>query len=162
MKKGNGVIPARSLTHPRSHIVCLCGSTRFKDDFIRLNFELTMAGFIVLTVGFFGHSDATYEPTRIQKIALDRLHKEKIDLADYVLVVDKDDYIGDSTGSEIEYAMETAKPVLYASTRNSQGHHPWFPINPVINATEAPFTDIAQIGRPSRLSASKRGRIIEP
>ena len=37
-------------------VVTLCGSTRFKDDFIRVQKELTLQGCIVISVGLFGHS----------------------------------------------------------------------------------------------------------
>ena len=37
-------------------IVCLCGSTRFYDTFQQANFDETMAGKIVLSVGFYPHS----------------------------------------------------------------------------------------------------------
>jgi hypothetical protein len=36
-------------------IVCLCGSTKFKDLFIRHQERLTLQGCIVLSVGLFGH-----------------------------------------------------------------------------------------------------------
>lgn len=36
--------------------VCLCGSTRFYEAFQQANFEETMAGKIVLSVGFYPHS----------------------------------------------------------------------------------------------------------
>jgi len=48
-----------------------------------------------------------------QKIALDELHKRKIDLADEVLVLNVNGYIGSSTRSEIEYAKQHNKPVRY-------------------------------------------------
>lgn len=38
-------------------VVCLCGSTRFKDAFIEASRTETLAGNIVLSVGMFGHSD---------------------------------------------------------------------------------------------------------
>jgi hypothetical protein len=70
-------------------IVCLCGSTRFKQEFIAANFRETMAGRIVLSVGLYSHADAvTYAPTEEEKRALDQLHLRKIDLADEVLVLD--------------------------------------------------------------------------
>lgn len=94
-------------------IVCLCGSTKFKQQFINANFEKTMQGEIVLSVGFFGHSDVTYECTAEQKIKLDELHKRKIDLADYIYVINFHDYIGESTRSEIDYAIAHDKPVEY-------------------------------------------------
>lgn len=69
--------------------VCLCGSTKFKQDFIKANFAMTMLGKIVLSVGFFGHTDKEqFEVNRLEKAKLDVLHFRKIDLADSILVID--------------------------------------------------------------------------
>ncbi len=69
-------------------VVCLCGSTRFKEAFLRANFQETMAGKIVLSVGWFSHADGhKYSPTTEEKLALDELHKRKIDLADEILIL---------------------------------------------------------------------------
>jgi hypothetical protein len=99
-------------------VVCLCGSTRFYKEFMEQNYLETMAGKIVLSVGFFSHSstDAHGETLGItpeQKIALDELHKRKIDLADEVLVININGYIGKSTRSEIDYAIEHGKTIRY-------------------------------------------------
>ena len=73
----------------RPKVICLCGSTKFKDAFIKSNFEFTMQGYIVLSVGWFSHSDGSiYTPTQKEKIELDELHKRKIDLADEIGLVD--------------------------------------------------------------------------
>lgn len=93
-------------------VVCLCGSTKFKDEFVEENERLTLEGKIVLTVGIFGHADDV-EFDDDEKEMLDALHKRKIDLADRVHVIDVDGYIGDSTESEIEYAEERDIPVTY-------------------------------------------------
>jgi len=98
--------------------VCLCGSTRFKDAFDDANYRETMAGRIVLSVGFFMHATGNRHgegvgATPEQKIALDALHLRKIELADEVLVLNVGDYIGDSTGREIAYAHSLGKPVRY-------------------------------------------------
>jgi len=37
-------------------VITLCGSTKFKDDFMRVQKELTLKGNIVISVGLFGHS----------------------------------------------------------------------------------------------------------
>ena len=37
-------------------IVTLCGSTRFKDQFLETQKRLTLEGCIVISVGLFGHS----------------------------------------------------------------------------------------------------------
>ena len=95
-------------------IVCLCGSTRFKQAFIDANFQETKKGNIVLTVGWFSHSDAEiYYPTPAEKLAFDELHKRKIDLADEVFIINVDGYIGESTKSEIEYAKKHGKPIRF-------------------------------------------------
>jgi|GEM_PF-3485829 len=98
---------------PRPEIVCLCGSTRFKEEFIKVQEKLTLEGKIVLSVGLFGHVDHPEIYTDGKKAMLDELHKRKIDLADRVLVLNVGGYIGDSTRSEIEYAEAHGKPVIY-------------------------------------------------
>jgi hypothetical protein len=102
----------------RPKIVCLCGSTRFYEQFMEANYKETMAGKIVLSVGFFMHRKDTHHGqvvgcTPEQKIALDELHKRKIDLADEILVLNVGGYIGESTRSEINYAVAHNKIVRY-------------------------------------------------
>ena len=92
-------------------VITLCGSTKFKDDFERINRELTLAGNIVISVGAFGHSGDTF--TEEQKIMLDDIHKRKIDMADAIYVINKDGYVGSSTRSEIQYALRTGKQIIY-------------------------------------------------
>jgi hypothetical protein len=106
---------------PLPTIVCLCGSTRFYDAFQQANYERTMAGEIVLSVGFYPHAKAEHGHGEgvghdsAEKVSLDELHKRKIDLADYVLVVsDATGYFGASTLSEIQYARAAGRPVTFA------------------------------------------------
>ena len=91
-------------------VITLCGSTRFKEDFERVNCELTLLGNIVISVGCFGHSGDTF--TEEQKVMLDDIHKRKIDMSDAIYVINKDGYIGDSTRSEIKYAIAHGKQVI--------------------------------------------------
>lgn len=104
----------------RPRIVCLCGSTRFYDQFQQANYDLTMQGAIVLSVGFYPHAKAAHGHGEgvghdsAEKAALDELHKRKIDLADEVLVVsDESGYFGSSTAGEIRYAVALGKPVRF-------------------------------------------------
>lgn len=92
-------------------VITLCGSTRFKNEFIEVQKELTLMGYIVISVGLFGHSGDTI--TEEQKVMLDDMHKRKIDMADEIFVVNKNGYIGNSTKSEIEYAEKNKKPIRY-------------------------------------------------
>lgn len=100
-------------------VVVLCGSTRFRMQLEVTNRVLTLEGHIVLAPGVFGHSGDTM--TAEQKVALDELHLRKIDLADDVVVVCPDGYIGDSTRAEIAYATAVGKPILYTEPPAEQG-----------------------------------------
>ena len=101
-------------------VITLCGSTRFKDEFLREQKRLTLEGNIVISVGLFGHSgdnevwenmdEGTLTKT---KEMLDDMHKRKIDMADEIFVINVNEYIGDSTKSEIAYAESTGKKVNY-------------------------------------------------
>lgn len=95
-------------------IVCLCGSTKFKQEFIDVNFRETMVGKIVLSVGCFLHSDGEiYTPTPEEKKLLDELHMRKIDLADEVLILNVGGYIGESTQNELNYAIKHGKVIRF-------------------------------------------------
>ena len=101
-------------------VITLCGSTRFKDEFLKVQKDLTLQGNIVISVRFFGHSgdsevwenmdEGTLTKT---KEMLDDMHKRKIDMADEIFVINVDGYIGESTKSEIEYAKSLGKKVNY-------------------------------------------------
>ncbi|MBO4880772.1 MAG: NAD(P)H-hydrate epimerase [Firmicutes bacterium] len=101
-------------------IVTLCGSTRFKNEFMEAQKRLTLDGCIVISVGLFGHSgdSEVWENmdegtlTRTKEM-LDDMHKRKIDMADEIYVINVGGYIGDSTRSEIAYAKATGKGVRY-------------------------------------------------
>lgn len=101
---------------PRPKVVCLCGSTRFLDEFQKAEFRLTIEGCIVLTVGCDTKSDSELfkgVAGEVIKQHLDELHKRKIDISDEVFVINKGGYIGSSTRSEIEYATARCIPVKY-------------------------------------------------
>ena len=99
-------------------VITLCGSTRFKDEFMESQKRLTLEGNIVISVGLFGHAgdaevwenmdEGTLTKT---KEMLDDMHKRKIDMADEIYVINVGGYIGSSTKSEIEYANATGKGI---------------------------------------------------
>ena len=101
-------------------VITLCESTRFKEEFMMAQKRLTLEGHIVISVGLFGHSgdeevwDGMDEGTLSKtKEMLDDMHKRKIDMADEIFVINVGGYIGDSTRSEIDYAIEHGKKVRY-------------------------------------------------
>ena len=101
-------------------VVTLCGSTRFREQFMQAQKDLTLQGYIVISVGLYGHAgdqevwenmdEGTLTKT---KEMLDDMHKRKIDMADEIFVVNVGGYVGDSTKSEIKYAHEHGKVVRY-------------------------------------------------
>jgi hypothetical protein len=100
-------------------VVCLCGSTRFSEAFREANLRETLAGHIVLSIGCDLRSDDELwhglpeaEIERI-KARLDELHLRKIDLADEVLILNVDGYIGSSTRRELDYARRLKKGVRF-------------------------------------------------
>ena len=96
----------------RHKIITLCGSTKYKDLFLQKAQDLTLEGWIVIQPGVFAHTD-NIKITDEQKIELDKIHKQKIDISDAIFVINKDGYIGDSTKSEIEYAITHNKQIFY-------------------------------------------------
>jgi len=103
-------------------IICLCGSARFTEQMLVKQWELTKKGFIVLTWCVLPSS--YFDALNIEDFAhigdkenakelIDEVHKRKIDLADEVFVINVGGYIGESTRSEIEYALNHGKPVNY-------------------------------------------------
>jgi|WetSurMetagenome_2_1015567.scaffolds.fasta_scaffold316485_1 hypothetical protein len=103
----------RKAIAPCPTIVCLCGSTRFSEAFRNANLSETLAGKIVLSIGCDFKSDQGLGLTDADKEKLDILHLRKIDLADEVLILNVNGYIGKSTRKELDYALTNNKRVRY-------------------------------------------------
>ena len=93
-------------------IITLCGSIKFKDEFMRVQEKLTLDGNIVLTPNFFNNIKKEDIDEKTKKM-LDEMHKQKIDMSDEIYVVNVDGYIGESTKLEIEYAKRKGKKISY-------------------------------------------------
>ena len=110
---------SRKLAAARPRIVTLCGSTRFSEAFHKANFDETLAGRIVLTIGCDMRNDSELfgdMPPDIRakvKANLDLLHLEKISISDEILVLNVGGYIGESTAREIAFAVARGIPVRY-------------------------------------------------
>jgi len=92
----------------RRSIVCLIGSGRHDEGYRRAYLEETIAGKIVLSMAF-GMDGKRYEVAAEKAEQLEALHREKITLADEVLVINTGGYIGASTSAEIMYAIALGK-----------------------------------------------------
>lgn len=103
----------------RPTIVCLCGSTRFWRTFQEAGLRETLAGRIVLSIGAASGTDDQHfgnlprEEYDAVKEMLDQLHFRKIELADEVLILNVDGYIGPSTSRELAYARKLGKAVRF-------------------------------------------------
>ena len=93
-------------------IVTLIGSTKFKDDFIKVKEQLTLQGFIVLSLGVFSQYD-NIKLSADQLNMLADIQNKKIEMADEIFVINKNGYIGDSTKTEIEFAKSLGKKINY-------------------------------------------------
>lgn len=93
-------------------IITVCGSLRFKEEMMKISEEMELQGNCVITPIYPTNPDKDAY-TDEQVIVLDEMHKEKIKLSDAILVVDVNGYIGSSTRSEIEFAKELNKEIIY-------------------------------------------------
>jgi len=104
---GTGSTADMDATRPK--VIALCGSLRFRDMFESVQKRLTLEGCIVLCP-LLPAPDAP--PLSEEQIALLRkLHLRRIDMADEVLVINADGYIGEQTQYEMQYARENGKPL---------------------------------------------------
>lgn len=94
------------------NVITLCGSIKFKDEFMKIQEKLTLEGNIVLTPNFF-NSIRKEEITSETKKMLDEMHRQKIDMSNEIYVINYGGYIGESTQAEIEYAKAKGKNISY-------------------------------------------------
>lgn len=106
--------PPLSCIYP---VVTLCGSTRFKEDFERVQKELTLSGYIVIPLAIYSQYDET-ELTDEQKQMLIEMQYRKIDISDEIYVINKYGYIGSDTMKEIEYAESRHRTIRYMEDNN--------------------------------------------
>ena len=97
-------------------VITLCGSSRFKEQFIEVANKLTLQDYIVLTPSFVLKKSSNLHNLIVsskQKETLASMHYQRIDMADEILVINTNGYIGDSTKAEIEYAKKNNKKINY-------------------------------------------------
>ena len=93
-------------------VITVCGSLRFKKEMMEISEKMEIQGNCMLTP-IYPTKDDKDAYTDEEVIILDKMHKEKIKLSDAILVVNVNNYIGSSTKSEIEFAKELGKEILY-------------------------------------------------
>lgn len=93
-------------------IITVCGSYKFKKEMTEITEKMALKGNCMLTPIELSRSKKE-DYTEKEASMIDKMHKEKIRLADAILVVNVDGYIGSSTKSEIELAKSLNKEILY-------------------------------------------------
>ena len=93
--------------------VTLIGSSRFYDEFLKIKQDMEADGEThVLIPEIFTVADPK-KLTVKDHYNLDILHQEKMRMAEYVLVVNKDGYIGKDTMNEIDWCKSNNIPLRY-------------------------------------------------
>ncbi len=92
-------------------IVTLCGSLRFKREMMEVAEKMALEGYCILTPVYPVLDNI--ERTKEQLIKLKEAHFKRIELSDAILVVNVNNYIGDSTNIEIDYAKKLGKEIMY-------------------------------------------------
>lgn len=111
----------------RLRSVCICGSSRFCDLIAVVKWEFEKKGFMATGLNLlpqwytenqeWKESHHGAEQENVADV-LDEVHLRKIDGYDCVVIVNPNNYIGERTAIEIEYAKENKKPVYYWEVAN--------------------------------------------
>lgn len=92
-------------------IITLCGSLKFQKEMMIVANKMALDGNCILTPTY--PVLENIEITEEQLIMLKEAHFKRIDLSDAILVVNVNNYIGNSTNLEIEYAKKSNKEIIY-------------------------------------------------
>lgn len=92
-------------------VITICGSMKYKDEMLNIAEKLSLKGICVLTPNFLTKPKEKYTFENFN--TLSKLHMKKIELSDEILVMNIDNYIGNSTEKEIEYAKKLNKKITY-------------------------------------------------
>ena len=92
-------------------IITLCGSLNFQKEMMTVAEKMALEGYCILTPVYpvLENMKATEE----QLIKLKEAHFKIIELSDTILVVNINNYIGESTNLEIDYAKKLGKEIIY-------------------------------------------------
>ena len=92
-------------------IITMCGSLEFQKEMMKVAEKIALDGYCVLTPVY--PVLENMERTEEQLIKLKEAHFKRIELSDAILVVDINNYIGNSTNLEIDYAKKLGKEIIY-------------------------------------------------
>ena len=92
-------------------VITLCGSLKYQKEIMKVAEKMALKGNCILTPVYPVSDSIKRTEDDLQK--LKEAHFKKIELSDVILVVNVDNYIGNSTTQEIEYAKKLGKEIIY-------------------------------------------------
>ena len=91
--------------------ITICGSMKFKEEMLKIAFDLeSKLGYCVLQC-VYDNNNTKLTPYEIKNLT--ESHFKKIDMSDAIYIVNIDNYIGNATKNEIEYAKNKSKEIIY-------------------------------------------------
>ncbi len=92
-------------------VITLCGSLKFQKDMMIVAEKMALEGNCILTPVYPILENCERTDEQLEK--LKQAHFKKIELSDAILVINVNNYIGNSTNLEIEYAKKLEKEIIY-------------------------------------------------
>ena len=92
-------------------IITLCGSLKFQKEMMTIAEKMALEGNCILTPVY--PISENLEKTEEQLEKLKEAHFKRIELSDTILVINVNNYIGESTNLEIDYAKKLGKEIIY-------------------------------------------------
>ena len=91
--------------------ITLCGSLKFQKEMMIVAEKMALEGNCILTPVYPTIENLKRSEEQLKKLKEE--HFKRIELSDAILVINVNNYIGNSTSSEIKYAKELGKEIIY-------------------------------------------------
>ena len=91
-------------------VITLCGSLKFQKDMMIVAEKMALEGNCILTPVYPILENCERTDEQLEK--LKQAHFKRIELSDAILVINVNNYIGNSTNLEIEYAKKLEKEII--------------------------------------------------
>ena len=94
-------------------IITICGSLKFQKEMMEMAEKMALDGYCALTPTYPVSNNLNITDNQLK--FLKEAHFKRIELSDIILVMNVNNYIGESTSLEIEYATKLGKKIIYYS-----------------------------------------------
>ena len=92
-------------------IITLCESLKFQKEMMIVAEKMALEGNCILTPVYPTIENLKRSEEQLQKLKEE--HFKRIELSDAILVINVNNYIGNSTSLEIQYAKDLGKEIIY-------------------------------------------------